>query len=187
MSTIDRPFGLPPSLGQGASEHPGSEARRRRPDAPDSDRRAIEEALSRPDDDEGDATPLSQEVPRPLSLLGSAAQPVTAVEPPIGLAQCLEQAADRLLVADGSNGRGPEVRIALKDEVLPGVTVSIYEGEGRLVAEFICADEQSREKLNACAPGLAQDISQALRRPVLVRVVTEDPDDPCLYEASCAV
>jgi len=78
------------------------------------------------------------------------------------------------------------VRLDLKAEVLPGVTVSVYEEDGRLVAAFACASEASRETLNRCAPVLAQELAQSLARAVLVRVSTDDPEDPCLFEAAAA-
>jgi len=78
------------------------------------------------------------------------------------------------------------VRLDLKAEVLPGVTLSVYEEEGRLVAAFTCASEASRETLNRCAQSLADELAQSLARAVLVRVSTDDPEDPCLLEAAAA-
>ena len=114
-----------------------------------------------------------------------AAQPRARRAAPVPgeLSQDLRQAAGRLMVGDGSSGRR-EVRIDLKDEILPGVTVSVYEDQGRLVADFVCASEPSREKLCACAPALAGELAGSLNRAVLVRVCTDDPEDPCPLEAA---
>jgi hypothetical protein len=118
-------------------------------------------------------------------LFGAFAQPASASAAPApgALSQGLRQAAERLLVGDGSSGRR-EVRIELKDEVLPGVTVCVYEDQGLLVADFVCASEPSREKLCACAQALAGELAGSLNRAVLVRVSTDDPEDPCPFEAA---
>ena len=99
------------------------------------------------------------------------------------LSRDLAEAADRLLVGDGSSGRR-EVRFELKSDVLPGVTVSVYQEAGCVVAAFACASEASREKLCAAAPGLAAELAQSLGRACLVRVTTDDPEDPCLFEVA---
>ena len=70
----------------------------------------------------------------------------------------------------------------LKDDVLPGVSVSVYEDEGRVVADFVCANERSRERACAMAPELAAQLAQRLDRPTRVRVSTDDPEDPRLAE-----
>ena len=93
----------------------------------------------------------------------------------------LGETAGQLLVADGSQGRR-EVRVELKDDVLPGVSVSVYEDEGRVVADFVCANERSRERACAMAPELAAQLAQRLDRPTRVRVSTDDPEDPRLAE-----
>ena len=89
-----------------------------------------------------------------------------------------------MLVDDGASGGRPEVRITLRDEVMPGVTVAVYQAEGRMVASFVCANETSREKLIRCAQALADDMSRSLGQPALVQVSTDDPEDPCLFEAA---
>ena len=190
MSPTERRISLDTGIAQGMPDLDqwGGEGARR--DAPDADRRAFEQALARdgqrnPDKPENAGGALA--VPStPFALFGGvaagASQPEAA---PSELAQHLAQAADRLLVGDGSAGRR-EVRIQLKDEVLPGVTVSVHEDEGRLVVAFVCASEVSRERLNACAQALADELARSLGRAALVRVSTDDPDDPCLYEVAAA-
>ena len=179
---INLDIGLPqgmPDLGQ---THTGSPRR----EASDSDRQAFEQALAQ----EGAEPPVddsSSDIPRPFALFPGAA-PATepSADAPPGLAQALSHAADRMLVGDGNSSRR-EVRLELKDEVLPGVTLSIYEEEGRLVAAFVCASETSRETLNRCAQTLADELAQSLARAVLVQVSTDDPEDPCLFEAAANV
>ena len=179
---IDLDIGLSrglPDLGQ-----PGAGSTRR--EASDADRQAFQQALSA---EGGEAQPdqpdTAAETPRPFALFPSVAAETVADPAPDGLAQALGEAADRMLVGDGSSGRR-EVRLDLKAEVLPGVALSVYEEEGRLVAAFVCASEASRETLNRCAQTLADELAQSLGRAVLVRVLTDDPDDPCLFEVAAA-
>jgi len=170
-----------PDLGQ-----QGAGASRR--EASDADRQAFEQALARDGGPPAESPEPSADTPKPFVLLSGALAPAETQAPvaaPDGLAQALSEAADRMLVGDGSSGRR-EVRLDLKAEVLPGVTVSVYEEDGRLVAAFACASEASRETLNRCAPVLAQELAQSLARAVLVRVSTDDPEDLCLFEAAAA-
>ncbi len=99
------------------------------------------------------------------------------------LVRHLASVADRLLVGDGSSGRR-EVRIDLKAEVLPGVTMSVYEEGAWLVVEFSCAQESSRDTLCRCAQQLADELVASLRRSTVLRVHTNDPDDPRPFEAA---
>ena len=188
----DRRIGLDTAVPQGM---PGSSARFGtggadvRGQASKDDRQAFEQAMS----SESTQAPAPAEaapvdVPRPFALFGAFAQSASTATAggapaPGELSQGLRQAAERLLVGDGSSGHR-EVRIELKDEVLPGVTVCVYEDQGLLVAAFICASEPSREKLCACASALAGELAASLNRAVLVRVSTDDPEDPCPFEAA---
>jgi hypothetical protein len=88
---------------------------------------------------------------------------------------------ERLMVDDGHNGQR-QVRMELKDELLPGVTVVIQELDGRLQVDFICSVESSRLRLNEAAPEQARSLAESLRRDVLLRVQTDDDEDPCLLE-----
>lgn len=188
----DRRIGLDTAVPQGmpgSSTQFGADGADVRGQASKDDRQAFEQALS-----SGQAqTPAPSEaapvdVPRPFALFGAFAAPASAstaggAPAPGELSQGLRQAAERLLIGDGSSGRR-EVRIELKDEVLPGVTVCVYEDQGQLVAAFVCASEPSREKLCACAAALARELAGSLNRPVRVRVATDDPEDPCPFEAA---
>nr|MBF0685031.1 hypothetical protein [Pseudomonas sp.] len=126
--------------------------------------------------------------PRPFQLLGSGGLPGLPAAAHEGhdiakrLARDVGTAVERLLVSDGSSGRR-EVRIDLADESLPGVSVSVFEEQGRVVAAFVCANETSRERLVACAATLASELAQALSRDAMIRITTDDPDDLCLVEA----
>lgn len=186
----DRRIGLDTAVPQGmpgSSTQYGAGGAGVRGEASKDDRQAFQQAMSsEPAGTPAEAAPA--DVPRPFALFGAFSSPAPALAAgaapvPGDLSRDLQQAAGRLLVGDGSSGRR-EVRIDLKDEVLPGVTVSVYEDQGRLVADFVCASEPSREKLCACAPTLASELAGSLNRAVLVRVCTDDPEDPCPLEAS---
>jgi hypothetical protein len=191
MSMTDRRIDLDIGLTRGMPDlgQPGAGASRR--DASDADRQAFEQALAQDGGEPaaGTAGPSADaltETPRPFALFpGAVTSAETPAAAPAGLARALNEAADRMLVGDGGSGRR-EVRLDLKAEVLPGVTLSVYEEEGRLVAAFACASEASRETLNRCAQSLAEELAQSLARAVLVRVATDDPEDPCLFEAAAA-
>ena len=129
-------------------------------------------------------TVAPEKLPLPRLGAGGAAPDfaeATHISGDAALAQALQGSAEQLLVADGSQGRR-QVRVELKDEVLPGVSVSVYEAEGRVVADFTCASETSRERLASLARPLAGQLAESLGRPTRVRVATDDPEDPCLTE-----
>lgn len=152
----------------------------------DTDRKAFQDALAADKDAKSAAAPKTADTapPAPFALFGAAraAAPDAAKAPaPSGLANVLSQSAEQLLVND--NGGRREVRVELKDDVFPGVSVAVFEDEGRLVAAFTCSVEASRERLAAGAPALAGELAQSLSRPTRVQVQTDDPEDPCLIEA----
>ena len=125
-------------------------------------------------------TPAGAPVASPFDLFHAAARAPQA-EPAAELAPMLEQLARRLLVGDGSQGRR-SVLIQLDDPQLPGVTVDIFEEAGRLVARFICSEEDARQRLRAGARWFANSLAQRLQRDVRVQVQTDDPEDPCLLQ-----
>ncbi|MHA3904743.1 hypothetical protein ACTPOE_14590 [Castellaniella sp. WN] len=181
---IDLNIGLGRNMPDPERRDPGGPRR----EASDADRQAFEQALAR----DGGAPPEAAEswtgAHRPFPLFPGPAASVAASAPPaapIGLARALNEAADRVLVGEGGGRR--EVRLDLKAEVLPGVVLSVYEEEGRMVAAFSCASEASRETLDHCAQALADEWARSLARSVLVRVGTDDPEDPCPREAAAAV
>ncbi|WP_238866320.1 hypothetical protein [Achromobacter xylosoxidans] len=177
--SIDRRIGLDTAIthGSGLAQ---SDAQTSGRQASDADRRAFERAMAQGGDE---SSPAPSAAPTPFSLFGAAgAQAVVPADAPSGaLAEALLGGAEQLLVADGSQGRR-QVRVELKDEVLPGVSVSVYEAEGRVVADFVCANETSRERLATLARPLAEQLAENLGRPTRVRVGTDDPEDPCLTE-----
>ncbi|MFJ3463694.1 hypothetical protein [Achromobacter spanius] len=178
--SIDRRIGLETAISQGTRNTAHSHGQAAGRQASDADRQAFEQAMSQGDADAPPAPPASAS---PFSLFGAGAgaAAVGAEGASPALAQALSETATQLLVADGSQGRR-QVRVALNDDVLPGVSVSVYEDEGRVVADFVCANERSRERACAMAPELAAQLAQSLDRPTRVRVSTDDPEDPRLAQ-----
>lgn len=99
-----------------------------------------------------------------------------------GLEQALSQVASQLLVGQGRNGAAT-VQIQLEAQALQGVTLEVFEGEGALVAQFICTNEGSRERLVRAVDWLAQSLAERLSAAVLVRVLADDPEDPSPVES----
>lgn len=167
------------------ARHPARQPARHAADAQDEARFAA--ALAAPGASEA-ALPAApgMAAPPPSPLLAPLWPPLCS--PPLppapesDLAAQMGAEVERLLVDDGSCGHR-QVRLELKDDCLPGVSVAIQENEGRLQVDFFCRLEAPRRQLNRALPTLAQTLAQRLQRPVLLRVQTTDEDDPCLLEA----
>jgi hypothetical protein len=169
------------SFDPGSSQ--GGNATRQPPDGQTQDR--FERLLAGTDTDklpDVDAEKVS--APNPFSVL--VGLPVADLPRPVrqqaaDLSHQIGSSIERLMVDDGHNGQH-QVRMELKDELLPGVTVVIQELDGRLQVDFICSVESSRLRLNEAAPEQARSLAESLRRDVLLRVQTDDDEDPCLLE-----
>lgn len=98
------------------------------------------------------------------------------------LVNVINTGLQRLMVSDGSSGNR-QVRMMLKEDVLPGVSVVIHEVAGRLQVDYVCSQEASRLRLNDAAPEQARVLAASLNREVLVTVQTDDEEDLCLLEA----
>lgn len=122
-------------------------------------------------------------VTSPFDLFAPSQRPPAAAEPGPSamLEKTLDQMASRLLVGDGSNGRRG-VQIQLDSALLPGVVVDIFEEAGRLLTQFTCSNESSRERLCAGATWMATSLSQRLQQDVRIQVQTDDPEDRCLLQ-----
>jgi hypothetical protein len=127
--------------------------------------------------------------PAPAAPQASAARaesPQAGVPPDVaGAGEALSQLASRLLVSDGSSGRRA-VQIRLSDEGLAGVVLDVFEDGGRVVAQFVCTLEPARERLARAAGWLASNLAERLQRETLVRVLADDPEDPCPVESTGA-
>lgn len=116
-----------------------------------------------------------------LSGLPMAKPSRPGLVPEFELSAQIGSSIERLMVDDGQHGQR-QVRMELKDDLLPGVTVVIQEFEGRLQVDFVCSVESSRLRLNSAAPEQARALADRLRRDVLLRIQTDDDDDLCLLE-----
>jgi hypothetical protein len=194
MSTIDRSIRLDvsvPDFGSRMDAHTHSGQHSSLPKEPADPlvQQRFDEALAAQSVSPGGAgNPSTPSALAPLSLFGSwlpaAGTAHSASQPSVDpeLSQAL---LERLMVDEGtSQGGGKQVRMALKSDVLPGVTIAVQEAEGRLQVDFICSVESSRLRLNAAIPAQAQTLAERLQRPVLLRVQTDDEEDLCLFEAT---
>lgn len=167
---------------EGESGKPGLPAHQ----APDSqDEARFAAALARPAEGEANAAslPATPGVPQPFALFSAVPAPCPQTSSFTSqLTADMSAEVERLMVSDDCAGHR-QVRLDLKDDALPGVSIAIQEIEGRLQVDFICRIESARLKLNHALPALAQTLAQRLQRPLLLRVQTDDEDDPCLLEA----
>ena len=90
-----------------------------------------------------------------------------------------------LYVGEGAHG-GKQVRLDLKEDALPGVTVAIEEVGGRMQIDFTCSVEASRLRLNDAVPEVAPQVAGRLERDVLMRVQTDDEEDRRLFEVAAS-
>lgn len=118
--------------------------------------------------------------PPRLALEATSKQIETAAAPALaaGLRDALFTSLDRLLVSDDRS----ELRLDLKDEILPGVSVRLAETEGRLTVCFTCSVDSVRRQLSAHIDDLARELAQHLQRDALIQVQTDDPHDMRLTE-----
>lgn len=177
-----------PDLGAraGQGERSGGGSRQLPADA--HDRQRFEQTLAGASQEE--APQADRPLPSPLDLLGghrpgAASAPLREPSAPAFDAGRLGDALSRLMVGDGRSG-GRQVRMALKEDVLPGVTVVIEEVEGRLQVDFTCSVEDSRLKLVQALPEQAPILARRLGRDVLLRVQTDDDEDPRLTEVAAS-
>lgn len=144
---------------------------------------AFNEQLSRPpaQDDDEDASPeshaSSQQTPFDLiSTLSSVSEAGQAVVPDDPLTQIVLETVQALYVSD-DHACNRQVSMVLGDSVLPGVTLSVYEDEGRIVSDFTCVSERSREWLYQFAERLVTELVRQLSRDARIYVRTGDADD----------
>lgn len=199
MSSTDRSIhldiGLPPRSDMGSSPGgtglptPGKGGRDENQMQQDSSR--MQSLLqSNPSATPATAAPTGAERPFDLFGQGMAATAASATAGAgaeeenalAGLDERLSQMAGRLLVGEGRHG-GQSVQMQLADEDLPGVVLEVFEDEGALVTQFTCSQEAARERLARGAPRLAEQLAARLHRGTLVRVLADDPEDPCPVEA----
>ncbi len=74
----------------------------------------------------------------------------------------VQQVADQILVAEASNGR--EVRIFLKDSVLPGTEVRITQNAGKMQVQFLTTSAQSQDVLLQNHASLQQSLNEKISK-----------------------
>jgi len=108
----------------------------------------------------------------PFDLLAARTvdrDPSPSVAEPRQIVDAVCDLVDRILINDGSAGRR-EVRMTLSDDLLPGVTVRVYEDEGAWVADFETADPQSFIRLAEPVDEMAQQLANLLEHDAIWRV-----------------
>lgn len=171
---VDRRIALntnTPSLTQDTAQDSPS---RQRDTPADAERERFEQALA------GDTPRPSapQKADSPFALFGAGAAHSAPDASSSGHGPDLAPLADaieQLMVGEGRNGA--MVRVAVADDILPGVSINVSEEGGAWLVECECADEDSRELLCARASGMAQEMADRLGRESLWRVTTDDPED----------
>lgn len=137
--------------------------------------RAFSEALA-PEDasDQDEAVPM----PTPFDLFGES-KPVSgstaevATPQSLSLIELIVDTVQRLYVSrDGTDKR--RISMDLADDVLPDVTLSVYEEDGRVVVDFECADERSHQALCDIFENLASEFANQIGRASRVYVRTDD-------------
>ena len=133
----------------------------------------------------------SSALPSPFDLLRPSlalhtpanASESAATEPASSLVSGLCGLVDKLMVGDGKDGRRM-ARMALDDNLLPGVVVVVQEDAGAWVAEFTCRHEESFTRLARPAQRMAFELAQALSQDAVWKVVPDglDPQGPWARE-----
>jgi len=128
------------------------------------------------------------QAPRPFDLFGAAATTPDpkGAEAAERRARVIEETVSRLLVSSGSGTGDPEVRIRMKNDLLPGAELRLVERGGRLEVDFVATDPESAAWLAAQAGTLAAEISRRLRREVRVSVRKDDYDAEPVAESDAA-
>lgn len=95
---------------------------------------------------------------------------VAPAEPSQSFETVAQQIADRILVADPASGNR-EVRITLKDSILPGTEIRIEQQSGKLQIQFFTDSPRSHELLAQHQASLQERLAEKLaRHDVVVNV-----------------
>jgi type III secretion system needle length determinant len=110
-------------------------------------------------------------------LLGPEAEPAEALSGPDdseGRLKALSEIADRLLVSESGN---KEIRIQLKESLLPGTELRLTLQDGSVGVSFVCHNEQSALFLERHRRDLERRLADRLGGPAEVRVSQETAED----------
>lgn len=78
----------------------------------------------------------------------------------------------------GEGVHGATIRLDLGSEHFPGVVLEVFKDQGAIVAQFVCANEFSRTRLANATHWLSSSLSRGIGKDTLVRVMSDDPEDP---------
>lgn len=92
---------------------------------------------------------------------------------PVTLENAAAAIAQRILVSDPDLGRGQEVRIELKQDILPGTEIRISKDAHGLNVQLVTVNESSRDFLQTNQGGLVRHLQDRLQEPVQVTVRME--------------
>ncbi|MBH1965534.1 MAG: hypothetical protein I8H77_14425 [Comamonadaceae bacterium] len=118
---------------------------------------------------------------RPFDLFTRSVT-VAAPAPPVhapamaALESNLVHMARSLMVGEGVHGA--TIRLDLGSEHFPGVVLEVFKDQGTIVAQFVCANESSRTRLANATHWLSNSLSRGIGKDTLVRVTSDDPEDP---------
>ena len=159
-------------------EHAAGLGKRERGPASEGDRERFERSLERNGETQTvGGKPSAPVVDSPFALFGASVPEASASpqQPASGLKD-VNTLLDRLMVGEGGQG-GKMVRMALSDDLLPGVSVSVSESGGGWLVECECSNDDSRERLCAQVRELASEMADRVGRETLWRITTDDPED----------
>ena len=95
---------------------------------------------------------------------------VRVTAPSDTIAEVSQTIADRILVSDPAHGGDAEVRITMKDSVLPGTEVRITEKNGELQIQFHTDSPESRDMLSKHQMQMTERLNERLERNVAVDI-----------------
>ncbi len=108
----------------------------------------------------------------------STAAPEAAAFGPMQMENIVQQVADRILVSPPGAG-GQEVRIMIKDSILPGTEVRITQTAGQLQISLVTNDARSHELLATHQATLQERLTEKLgKHEVAVKVEMDGGGQP---------
>ncbi len=105
----------------------------------------------------------------PAGLSTGAATAPTSPQTDLQLRERLFETVQQLLVGVTPGG-AVEVRMVLRDNVLPGVTLIVQQAAGQLQVSFECTAQASQLRLERAGPAFAQTLARRLGRDVAMQV-----------------
>jgi hypothetical protein len=174
--------------------HRTREHSRREQDASSIQRNVIEfeQALSHSStedkDSESEKKHDDESSPKPFDLFisTSVVTSTNAVAFPYEVINLLFQTCVQQAYISEELSSNRQVTVCFDEGVLPGVTLSVYETEGRVVGDFSCADSLIWSRLCEASGSMASELADKLSKDtrIYVRISTSDDVYPFQVEAS---